>query len=177
MRAPKGAQPLVLYVDDSPDDHQLLHAAIDGTKVSFRIESIFTYEAAVAYLKGERNYKDRELFPLPDLLLVDYTLNKRTGAELANWVRHQEELKDLPLILFSNSDDPANVTRCYQSGASCFILKVGAFKALEKVLTALDKCLMSKSRSLAVFHRLPEYRRLEISPRLSSTLGRRTGLS
>jgi RNA polymerase sigma-70 factor (ECF subfamily) len=58
---------------------------------------------AIAYLSGQEEFADRESHPFPSLVLLDLAISKPSGMEVLAWIRSQQDLKNLPVILLTSS--------------------------------------------------------------------------
>lgn len=80
-------------------------------------------QAAIDWLKGSGRYADREQFPLPEILILDLKMSKKTGFEALEWVRGQRAFEKLPVIILTSSDVPEDVKRAYITGATTYFVK------------------------------------------------------
>jgi CheY-like chemotaxis protein len=80
-------------------------------------------EEAVAYLKGEGRYFDREEYPVPDLLLLDLKMPRMDGFEVLRWIRQQPGLSPLRVVMLTSSEDIRDVNVAYRLGANSFMVK------------------------------------------------------
>jgi hypothetical protein len=60
--------PVVLYVDDSPDDRFLLERAAERGNASFRVQAANEMQAAIKYFETEDN-------KVPAMVITDYVLH------------------------------------------------------------------------------------------------------
>ena len=58
--------------------------------------------------------------PQPDILLLDINLPRRTGFEILESVRASRRWKDVPVLVFTSSDDPADRLRADTLNAMYF---------------------------------------------------------
>ncbi len=58
-----------------------------------------------------------------DLVLLDVKLPKLSGLGVLEWIRHNQKLRQIPVVIMSNSELPANITAAYERGASGYIFK------------------------------------------------------
>ena len=63
----------------------------------------------------------------PDILLLDIMLPDINGFEILEQMKKDPELKDIPVILFSNLSHQEDVDKGYALGASRFIVKSTVF--------------------------------------------------
>ena len=57
------------------------------------------------------------------LLLLDIRMPKVDGVEVLRRVKKDAELKKIPVIMLTTTDDPREVARCHQLGCSNYIKK------------------------------------------------------
>jgi DNA-binding response OmpR family regulator len=94
-------------------------------------------EEAVAYLSGEGEYADRERFPLPVILLLDLKMPRRSGFSVLKWMREQPDLKHMPVVVLTASDQAADIRMAYELGANSYLLKPVNFDALYEMVKTL----------------------------------------
>ncbi len=95
-------------------------------------------DAAVQYLAGETPYRDRTVYPLPVVVLLDLKLPRRSGAEVLFWIRQQPKLKRLPVVVLTSSREYADINRIYDLGVNAYIVKPPDFEQLVDILKTLD---------------------------------------
>src|SRR5438105_2822919 len=83
-----GAKPVtVLHIDDDSNDTALLQAAAKSAQLSLRLHNVEDGEQAIAYLSGAGQFNDRDIYPLPSLVLLDLKMPRTTGFEVLKWIR------------------------------------------------------------------------------------------
>ena|SRR5258706_15146892 len=113
----------VLLAEDDPDDVLLTQLAFEKALLANPLQVVRDGEEAIAYLKGEGQYADRQRFPLPILLLLDLKMPKATGFEVLEWLRTQSGLTALPVAIMTSSDQDPDVARAYDLGADSYLNK------------------------------------------------------
>lgn len=127
----------ILLVDDSQNDILLMRMAFDKAEFDSALQEVHNGEQAIAYLKGEGIYSDRNQHPLPLLLLLDLNMPMKNGFDVLGWVGAQPVFKHLPIIILTASMRPEDVERAFDLGASSYLVKPGNIDALE----AMVRCL------------------------------------
>src|SRR6185295_3420893 len=89
----------MLLVEDDPVEIARVQAALAQANLVNPLRIVHDGRKAIAYLSGQDEYADRESHPFPSLVLVDLSLSKPSGIEVLAWIRSQEQLKNLPVIL------------------------------------------------------------------------------
>lgn len=79
------------------------------------------YEISTAE-DGEEGLKEmRET--KPDLILLDIIMPKKDGFEVMEEMAKDKELKDIPVIIVSNSGQPVEIERAQKLGAKDWLIK------------------------------------------------------
>ena len=127
----------ILLVDDSENDLILMRRAFQKAEFHNPLREVRNGEEAVAYLKGEGVYDDREKFPLPVVMLLDLNMPRMNGFDVLSWIQTQPSLKHLSIIILTASVRMEDVERAYDLGAHSFLVKPAS---LEK-LVGMIRCL------------------------------------
>jgi CheY-like chemotaxis protein len=105
----------ILYVDDDPEDVELVKAALAHTCVDVKYKLIIGEhgEHAIDLLKDSSF----------DLVILDFNLPKISGGELLHHIRMNPALKHLPVILLTGSDFPSMFDKARELGISALFQK------------------------------------------------------
>ncbi len=79
------------------------------------------YEVSVAKDGVEGLEKMREV--KPDLILLDIIMPKKGGFEVMEEIQKDETLKDIPVIVISNSGQPVELDKAQKLGAKDWLIK------------------------------------------------------
>ena len=131
-----GRKPRVLIVEDDHDLARVISA-------SFERHGIETYHAATG---REAIELGREL--TPDLLILDLVLPELDGFAVVEWLRTQEQLRRVPLIVYSAADPTADERERLRLGPTQFVTKsrVPPAEFDRKVVQLLDAVTMTNGR-------------------------------
>jgi len=70
-----------------------------------------------------RTQEPRLVSGTPYLLLLDIRMPRVDGVEVLRQVKQDRELKKMPVIMLTTTDDPREVENCYSLGCSNYIAK------------------------------------------------------
>ena len=129
----------ILLVEDNPDDVLLIKRAFKKAGLPHALRVASHGEDAVDYLAGDGGYADREKHPFPSLMLLDLQLPRRSGHEVLEWLRAQEDLRRLPVVVLTSSREPADINRAYDLGANSYLVKPVSFDALLEMVQVLER--------------------------------------
>jgi len=79
------------------------------------------YEVSVAKNGNEGLEKMKET--KPDLILLDIIMPQKGGFEVMEEMKKNESLKDIPIIVISNSGQPVELDRAKELGAKDWLIK------------------------------------------------------
>ncbi|MBD0266636.1 MAG: response regulator [Tolypothrix sp. Co-bin9] len=129
----------ILLVEDDPNDILLTQRAFRKANLEeASLQIVSDGDTAVFYLSGEGQYSDRNLYPLPVLMLLDLKLPRRSGHEILAWLRQQPELKRLPVIILTSSKENMDINQAYDLGANSYLVKPIGLTALVEVVQTLN---------------------------------------
>jgi len=123
----------VLVADDDANDISLLKRAFLRAGIDVQMKVARDGEEVIQYLHGDAAFADRNEFPLPKLLLLDLKMPRTDGFEVLQWVRKQNDLRRLLVVVMTSSDEPEDVDRAYDLGANSFLRKPDDFTNLIKI--------------------------------------------
>lgn len=129
--------PTILLAEDDPDDAFLLQRAL--RKASFDNPVVHVHDGVEAtdYLAGAGAFDDREVHPLPAVILLDLKMPRRSGFEVLAWLRDQPSLGRLPVVVLTSSRESADVNRAYELGANSYLVKPGSNEDLLEIARTL----------------------------------------
>ena len=112
----------VLLVDDSEDDRLFVRRAIQQNPKFFIVGEVCDGEDAIAYLKGQGAFNDRERHPFPDAMFLDLKMPRKTGHEVLQWLQAQS-FNGLFVAVISGSFLPEDIARSKALGAHAYYKK------------------------------------------------------
>jgi CheY-like chemotaxis protein len=130
----------VLLVEDDLNDIFLVKRAFKLARVRNPLQVVTDGQEAILYLKGEGKYRDREVNPLPKLMVMDIKMPRATGFEVLEWVKGSAgHLKRIPVVIVSSSENPADINRAYELGANAYMVKPVDYKAVEHLFQSITQ--------------------------------------
>jgi len=127
----------VLLVEDDLNDIFLVKRAFKMAEVKNPLQVATDGQEAILYLRGEGKYSDRQVYPLPKLVVMDIKMPRKSGFEVLEWVKQNAPLRRIPVVIVSSSDDPADINRAYELGANAYMVKPVDFRAVEHLFVSI----------------------------------------
>jgi CheY-like chemotaxis protein len=113
----------ILVAEDELGDVLLLQRAFAKAEVKAPVHFARDGQEVLDYLQGTHPFENPVEHPLPNLLLLDLELPRINGFEVLQWLREHRAFRCLPVVVFSSSDQPQDITRAYALGANSYIIK------------------------------------------------------
>jgi signal transduction histidine kinase/CheY-like chemotaxis protein len=115
-----------LVIDDNAVNRQVLVRLLQ--RWGMRAEAVDSGAAAIGLLAGD---------PLPDVVLLDMHMPDMDGFAVGEWIRAQDRLKALPVLMLSSGAMRGDAQRCRDIGLDGYFPKPVAEEELHAALGAL----------------------------------------
>ena len=117
----------ILLADDDDDDCSFFEEALAEIQIPTQLEIVRDGAELIKYLSI--NYHQ-----MPDVLFLDLNMPIKNGFECVEEIKLNEQLKNLPVIILSNSRQENIINLLRKIGADYFIRKSGSFAKLKRVI-------------------------------------------
>lgn len=110
----------ILLVEDNEGDILLTKEAFEEATLPSKLSVVRDGKEATDFLSGQGKFENTEL---PDLLLLDVNLPKKNGHEVLQFLKDDDKLKHIPVIMFTTSSSESDINLSYQNHANSYITK------------------------------------------------------
>ncbi len=128
---------LILLVEDDDTHAMLITRAFKDVEISHEIYWVSSGDEALEYLFRRGKYAHPEDSPRPDLVLLDLRLPVIDGHEVLRAVKESEDLKALPVVILTTSQNKADISRAYSCYANSYLVKPMGLDKLREMISAL----------------------------------------
>jgi CheY-like chemotaxis protein len=128
---PPGRNFTVLYVEDEENDIILLQHAWREASIGQRLEIAKNGKEALEYFRTHLKSD------ICGLALLDLNLPLLSGFDVLCWLRKHEQLKRLPVIVLTSSNQDHDIQLAYELGANAFLIKPSNLDTLIQLLRSL----------------------------------------
>jgi CheY-like chemotaxis protein len=125
---------LILLVEDDPNDILLFEKALSTKNFPIELVVVQDGEKAIAYF-GDCG--EDEAHNIPDMVLLDLKLPRKSGFEVLEWIKNHPKYSNIPVIIFSSSNQTKDLQTAYSLGANSYLVKPTGFAELNKLIEAL----------------------------------------
>lgn len=130
--AVKAAQ--ILLVEDNPGDAKLVEVNLRKLHAATALHIAPTAESALMWLEGAPECERH-----PDLILLDLNLPGMGGFDFLETIKADTRFSDIPVLVFTSSDSPADVQRAREMAADEYLVKPAMPADLAALLQGVEK--------------------------------------
>lgn len=130
----------ILMVEDNPADARLTAEAFRDAKVLNHMTVVGDGEAAMDYLHRRGRYATASR---PDLILLDLNLPKKDGREVLAEIKSDPDLRRIPVVVLTTSDDQRDILRAYDLHVNAYITKPVDLDQFMRIVEAVEDFWLS----------------------------------
>jgi two-component system response regulator len=125
----------VLIAEDDADDRFLLKSAFVENNFNDLLLFVENGVELLEYLHLALLNTNETI--LPHFILLDLNMPKKDGREALKEIKSNPNLKHIPVIIFSTTNNEPEMKRCYELGANSYITKPNSYELLIKTVATL----------------------------------------
>lgn len=125
----------ILLVEDNQTDVLLVKEAFRDSNLTNNINVAKDGKEALNYLFRKENYKDKML---PDIIFLDLNLPKMSDIEVLKVIKQDEELRVIPVIMLSTSNNKEDIINSYKNYANSYIIKPLDFDKFVEIIKTIE---------------------------------------
>lgn len=130
-------KPFVLLVEDNPDDEMLTLLAFQECRLANPIEVVRDGVEAIEFLEGTGQYAGRDTSRLPQVVLLDLNLPRKSGLQVLEWMRGREETRSVPVVMLTTSNQERDLLESYRLGVNSYVRKPVDFLQFQEAIKQL----------------------------------------
>jgi len=105
----------VLLIEDNLIEVMKMERAISSLGLNHTINVANNGEEALEILEDNQQW--------PDLILLDLNMPRISGIEFLMILKNNDDLKHIPTVILTTSDNQKDIEECYRIGVSGYIVK------------------------------------------------------
>jgi CheY-like chemotaxis protein len=116
-------KPAILIAEDDTNDAFILDRTLKKVGIHNPVQIVEDGEQAIAYLRGDGKYGDRNKYPFPGVVITDLKMPKVNGFEVLKWLKNHPECDVIPVVVLTASAMESDIVYAYQLHANCYLQK------------------------------------------------------
>jgi chemotaxis family two-component system response regulator Rcp1 len=125
----------ILLVEDNPGDIRLTEEALKEGKIRNNLYVATDGVEAMDFLRKQNKFAG---VPVPDLILLDMNLPKKSGIEVLEEIKKDPLLKIIPVVMLTTSQSEKDILKAYELFVNCFVTKPVGFESFIEVIKSIE---------------------------------------
>ncbi len=126
----------ILLVEDEKKDIELTLNALSTYNLANEVAVVHDGEEALDYLFRRGKYKSRANGN-PVVVLLDLKMPKVNGLEVLRQIRLEEQLKLIPVVVLTSSNEDKDIVESYELGVNAYVVKPVSFPKFSDAIKTL----------------------------------------
>lgn len=107
----------ILVVDDDIEDHMIMKEYFNDMKYTDPVKFVINGMEAIKYLESQNDDT------LPQLIILDLNMPIMNGTQMLVHIKRDKKLKNIPVIIYSTSENETEKRKTLSLGALEYIVK------------------------------------------------------
>jgi CheY-like chemotaxis protein len=120
----------IVLVDDDAEECFIFKTILHDLAPHITVTSLYDVDHVVEFLAQQ----------VPDLLFLDMKLPRKSGIDCLRLLKSTPALAQLPVVLYTASARPEDVTNAYDLGAALYVVKPELYPEIVDTLRAVLSC-------------------------------------
>ncbi|WP_348824887.1 response regulator [Flavobacterium aestuarii] len=122
----------ILLIEDNEGDIFLIKEALNESNFHGDIVEIKDGEAAISFFLDEKSSKQ---ISSVNLILLDVNLPKKNGHEVLKFIKSNDDLKHIPVVMLTTSSSENDIKKAYKNHVNSYITKPSDTEEYYDVIT------------------------------------------
>lgn len=129
----------ILIIDDNETDVKIALRAFSKAQQKANVFVAANGENALAFLRHEGKYNDKNKFPRPDIILLDIKMPKKDGFGVLEDIKKDVRYSFIPVIMLTSSKNEEDIMNSYRKGAAGFIPKPVNYESFTRAIEIFNQ--------------------------------------
>ena len=127
---------IILVAEDDAGHARLIEKNLTRAGLNNPVVRFDNGQAVLDFLfrRGSGRHRTSDV---PYLLLLDIRMPQVDGIEVLRQIKQDSELRKVPVIILTTTDDPREVERCHSIGCASYIVKPVDYNKFAEAITGL----------------------------------------
>jgi CheY-like chemotaxis protein len=130
---------IIIMAEDDEDDRMIIQDALKEAGITLPVKCVGNGEELMDLLLHRKHYAEENDVLKPVFILLDLNMPRMDGRKTLEMIKKDENLKKIPVIIFTTSDSPEDIAWTYACGASSFITKPFSFHSIVDIMKTIKK--------------------------------------
>ena len=113
----------IVFVEDNPHDMEMIVESLRDQNLGNRVAVLKDGAEALEYFFGPDSISDLSSSKAPKVVVLDLKLPKVNGLEVLRQLKSDNRTRDIPIVIFTSSDEECDRIESYRMGANSYAVK------------------------------------------------------
>ena len=128
---------LIMLIEDDEGHQLLIRENLRAGGIVNEVIHMSNGQDALDYLMRRGQWQDAAKSPRPGLILLDIKMPKMDGFSVLEKVKSDAQLRMIPVLMLTSTDDQIEINRCYSLGANSYVVKPIRYEEFQDRVRAL----------------------------------------
>jgi two-component system response regulator len=124
----------ILLVEDNEADARLVQIALERCRPCLLLHVVKDGESAISFLHQGPGFENA---PRPKLIVLDLNLPGMDGRKVLQRIKHDLDLRTIPVVVLSSSPSAEDVSYCYHNHANGYLRKPTDFSSFATMMARM----------------------------------------
>ncbi len=130
----------ILLVENDPGHAVLIEKNLRRGGITSTLVTVDDGRKAVDFVLNRAGHQG-DTNPVPLVILLDLNMPSLDGFQVLKIIKTDERTRQIPVIMLSTTDNPAEVSKCYELGCNVYVTKPVEYEAFSKAIQNLGAIL------------------------------------
>jgi len=140
---------VLLVEDNSAHANLFMRCFSEQHTIPYKMFHVSNGEEALNYIYRRGPYTNPQESPRPDVIFLDLRMPKVDGLSVLTEIKTDEILRNIPIVVFTTSDEEKDLTAAYHHYVNSFLIKPMDFDEFLQMVNAMASYWLQ-------WNRLPE---------------------
>jgi two-component system, response regulator len=113
----------IVLIEDNPNDAEMMMESLSEESIVDRVHILKNGAEAVEYFFGTQERNGNGTSRQPRVIILDLKLPKVSGLEVLKRLKTDKKTRDIPVVIFTSSDEKNDREESYRIGANSYTVK------------------------------------------------------
>mgnify|MGYP001278724681 FL=1 len=129
----------ILIAEDNVDHADLILEGLLEGSPGIAVHRVSDGQLAIDYLEGAGEYSDREAHPIPELIMLDIKMPRKTGLEVLKYIKTDAKWRYIPVVMLTTSRKADEVNLAFELGACSYLVKPEEYEEFMSKMSEMKK--------------------------------------
>jgi two-component system response regulator len=127
----------ILLIEDNMNDAELMIRALKKNNFANKLVHLKDGVEALDFVFCKGSFSERNFNNRPKVIFLDLKMPRIDGLEVLEQIKKDEHTKSIPIVILTSSKQDPDIRKCYDLGASSYIVKPVGFDNFSKAVAEL----------------------------------------